>query len=91
MTCSPIKNQKNETVGFVCSTPSYYTFIGKKRIDFTYSPWYGIDVLGANGKFRKGTKKEIDAICDWLKRNTYQRAYRGDRELIGYVKKKWKP
>lgn len=91
MTCIPLVNTKKQITGYVCVTPGYHTFIGKRRINFLYNPWYGIDVLNEKGRTRQGTKAEIKAICDWLKRNTYQRAPRGDRELIGYVKKKWKP
>ena len=91
MPCIPLVDNKNRNVGFVCVTPGYHTFVGKKRIDFLYNPWYGVEVLNEKGRTRRGTKKELDAICDWLRRNTYKHARNGDRERIGYVKNRWKP
>lgn len=89
MTCHEIVDNDGKTTGFICSTPSYYTFVGKKRVNFLYGPYYGVDVLNEKGRTRQGTHRELDAIIDWLHRNTYKRPR--DRELIGYVKPRWKP
>jgi hypothetical protein len=94
MACTPLSNDGKTIIGYICWTPQYYTFWGKRRtqVNFSYGPYYGVEVLDDKGKRRRGTKAEWAAIVDWLHRNTYRRGNKeSGRDIIGYVKPKWKP